>query len=119
MLDESGRLKGRKTQPTRNMAAGASTADAVVVLIDASKGVLSQPRRHACIASLLRMSYVLVAVNKMELIGGSIKLRNEWLARCRFSRSNEELYLAFVKSALVLFFLLRVLIVEARITSSG
>jgi len=51
-------------QYTRNMATGASTADAAVVLIDASKGVLIQSRRHAYIASLLRVRHVLVAVNK-------------------------------------------------------
>ena len=56
-------------QYTRNMATGASTADAAVVLIDASKGVLVQSRRHAYIASLLRVRHVLVAVNKMDLIG--------------------------------------------------
>jgi sulfate adenylyltransferase subunit 1 len=56
-------------QYTRNMATGASTADAAVVLIDAAKGVLVQSRRHAYIASLLRVKYVLVAVNKMDLIG--------------------------------------------------
>ncbi len=56
-------------QYTRNMATGASTADAAVVLIDAAKGVLIQSRRHAYIASLLRVRHVLVAVNKMDLIG--------------------------------------------------
>jgi sulfate adenylyltransferase large subunit len=56
-------------QYTRNMATGASTADAAVVLIDASKGVLLQSRRHAYIASLLRVRHVLVAVNKMDLSG--------------------------------------------------
>ena len=56
-------------QYTRNMATGASTADAAVVLIDASKGVLVQSRRHAYIASLLRVRHVLAAVNKMDLIG--------------------------------------------------
>jgi sulfate adenylyltransferase subunit 1 len=56
-------------QYTRNMATGASTADAAVVLVDASKGVLIQSRRHAFIASLLRVRHVLVAVNKMDLIG--------------------------------------------------
>jgi sulfate adenylyltransferase subunit 1 len=56
-------------QYTRNMATGASTADAAVVLIDASKGVLVQSRRHAYIASLLRVRHLLVAVNKMDLIG--------------------------------------------------
>ena len=56
-------------QYTRNMVTGASTADAAVVLIDASKGVLIQSRRHAYIASLLRVRHVIVAVNKMDLIG--------------------------------------------------
>ena len=56
-------------QYTRNMATGASTADAAIVLIDASNGVLIQSRRHAYIASLLRVRHVLVAVNKMDLIG--------------------------------------------------
>jgi sulfate adenylyltransferase large subunit len=56
-------------QYTRNMATGASTADAAVVLIDASKGVLLQSRRHAYIASQLRVRHLLVAVNKMDLVG--------------------------------------------------
>ncbi|MGA3130457.1 MAG: sulfate adenylyltransferase subunit CysN [Terracidiphilus sp.] len=56
-------------QYTRNMATGASTADATIVLIDASKGVQIQSRRHTYIASLLRVRHVLVAVNKMDLIG--------------------------------------------------
>ena len=55
-------------QYTRNMATGASTADVAVVLIDATKGVLVQSRRHAYIASLLRVRNVLVAVNKMDLV---------------------------------------------------
>ena len=55
-------------QYTRNMATGASTADAAIVLIDAAKGVQIQSRRHAYIASLLRVRHVLVAVNKMDLI---------------------------------------------------
>ncbi|MFP5204267.1 MAG: sulfate adenylyltransferase subunit CysN [Acidobacteriota bacterium] len=58
-------------QYTRNMATGASTAGATVVLIDATKGVLPQSRRHAYIASLLRVRHVLVAVNKMDLAGYS------------------------------------------------
>jgi sulfate adenylyltransferase subunit 1 len=56
-------------QYTRNMATGASTADASVVLIDAGKGVLVQSRRHAYIASLLRVRNIIVAVNKMDLTG--------------------------------------------------
>src|SRR5271170_4475387 len=56
-------------QYTRNMATGASTADAAVVLIDARKGVLPQSRRHAYIASLLGVRHILVAINKMDLVG--------------------------------------------------
>jgi sulfate adenylyltransferase subunit 1 len=56
-------------QYTRNMATGASTADAAVVLIDARKGVLIQSRRHAYIASLLGVRTIVVAVNKMDLVG--------------------------------------------------
>jgi bifunctional enzyme CysN/CysC/sulfate adenylyltransferase subunit 1 len=56
-------------QYTRNMATGASTADLAVILIDASKGLLPQTRRHAYIASLLGITHVLAAVNKMDLMG--------------------------------------------------
>jgi bifunctional enzyme CysN/CysC/sulfate adenylyltransferase subunit 1 len=56
-------------QYTRNMATGASTADLAVILVDASKGLLPQTRRHSHIASLLGISYVLAAVNKMDLVG--------------------------------------------------
>src|SRR5271170_5327691 len=55
-------------QYTRNMATGASTADAAVVLIDARKGLLPQSRRHAYIASLLGVRHILVAINKMDLV---------------------------------------------------
>jgi sulfate adenylyltransferase large subunit len=55
-------------QYTRNMATGASTADLAVILLDASKGILPQTRRHAFIASLLGIRNVLVAVNKMDLV---------------------------------------------------
>src|SRR3954468_18313755 len=58
-------------QYTRNMATGASTADAAVVLIDASKGVLPQSRRHAYIASLLGIRHVIAAINKMDLVAYS------------------------------------------------
>src|SRR5689334_14349741 len=56
-------------QYTRNMVTGASTAEAAVVLIDARKGLLPQSRRHIYLASLLGMSEIIVAVNKMDLIG--------------------------------------------------
>jgi sulfate adenylyltransferase large subunit len=54
-------------QYTRNMATGASTADLAVILLDATKGILAQTRRHAFIASLLGIRNVLAAVNKMDL----------------------------------------------------
>jgi len=56
-------------QYTRNMATGASTADLAVVLVDARKGVLTQTRRHSYICSLLGIRHVLLAVNKMDLVG--------------------------------------------------
>ena len=55
-------------QYTRNMVTGASTANLAVILIDARKGVLTQSRRHAYIARLLRIPHLLVAVNKMDLV---------------------------------------------------
>ena len=55
-------------QYTRNMATGASNADLAVLLVDARKGLLSQTRRHAIIASLLGIRYVVLAVNKMDLV---------------------------------------------------
>src|SRR5262249_17948802 len=55
-------------QFTRNMVTGASNADLAVLLVDARKGLLSQTRRHAIIASLLRIRYVVLAVNKMDLV---------------------------------------------------
>jgi len=56
-------------QYTRNMVTGASTADAAVILIDARKGVLTQTRRHSYLVSLLGIRHVVLAVNKMDLIG--------------------------------------------------
>jgi bifunctional enzyme CysN/CysC len=55
-------------QYTRNMATGASTADAAVVLVDARQGVLRQTRRHSIIASLLGIRHVILAVNKIDLV---------------------------------------------------
>ena len=56
-------------QYTRNMVTGASTADLAVILVDAKRGVQTQSRRHAFIASLLGIPHVVVAVNKMDLVG--------------------------------------------------
>ncbi len=58
-------------QYTRNMVTGASTADLAIVLVDARKGLLPQSRRHAYIASLLGLEHLVVAVNKMDLVGYS------------------------------------------------
>ena len=55
-------------QYTRNMVTGASTADLALILVDARKGVLEQSRRHAFIASLLRIPHLVVCVNKMDLV---------------------------------------------------
>ena len=55
-------------QYTRNMVTGASTADLSIVLVDARKGVSEQTRRHAYIASLLRIPHLVVCVNKMDLV---------------------------------------------------
>lgn len=55
-------------QYTRNMITGASNADAIIVLIDARQGVLEQTRRHSIIASILKVSHVIVAINKMDLV---------------------------------------------------
>jgi bifunctional enzyme CysN/CysC len=58
-------------QYTRNMATGASTADLAILLIDARKGVQVQTKRHSFIASMLGIKHVVVAINKMDLIGFS------------------------------------------------
>jgi sulfate adenylyltransferase large subunit len=71
-------------QYTRNMATGASTASLAVILLDGSKGVLPQTRRHTYIASLLGIPNVLVAVNKMDLVGYSeatfLRLQEDFLS---------------------------------------
>jgi sulfate adenylyltransferase large subunit len=58
-------------QYTRNMVTGASTADVAVILLDARKGVLEQSKRHAFISALLGIPKLVVAVNKMDLVGYS------------------------------------------------
>jgi len=58
-------------QYTRNMATGASTCQLAVILIDARRGVMTQTRRHSYIVSLLGIRHVVVAVNKMDLVGHS------------------------------------------------
>ncbi|GAB2921788.1 sulfate adenylyltransferase subunit 1 [Streptomyces mayteni] len=56
-------------QYTRNMVTGASTAELAIILVDARHGVVEQTRRHAAVAALLRVPHVVLAVNKMDLVG--------------------------------------------------
>jgi bifunctional enzyme CysN/CysC len=56
-------------QYTRNMVTGASTADLALVLVDARNGIVEQSRRHAFLASLLRVPHLVVCINKMDLVG--------------------------------------------------
>lgn len=65
------------TQYTRNMVTGASTADLAIILVDASKGILTQSRRHAFISSLLRIPHMVVAINKMDLVDYNEEVFNE------------------------------------------
>ncbi len=63
-------------QYTRNMVTGASNADLAIILIDARNGVVEQTRRHSIIASLLNIPHVVIAVNKMDLVGNSQDVYN-------------------------------------------
>ncbi len=69
-------------QYTRNMVTGASSANLSVILVDARLGVIEQSRRHTCIASLLRIPHLVVAVNKMDLVDWSeerfIEIRDQF-----------------------------------------
>src|SRR6202012_1659877 len=56
-------------QYTRNMATGASTAELAIILVDARKGILPQTRRHSFIVSMVGVKHVVLAVNKMDLVG--------------------------------------------------
>ena len=71
-------------QYTRNMATGASNCDLAVILVDARHGVLTQTKRHSFIVSLLGIRHVVVAVNKMDLVGWSedtfTRIRDEYLS---------------------------------------
>src|SRR5204863_8967364 len=58
-------------QYTRNMVTGASTADLAILLVDARKGILSQTRRHSLVCSLLGIRHMVLAVNKLDLVGYS------------------------------------------------
>ena len=61
-------------QYTRNTVTGCSTADVVVLLVDARNGVLEQTRRHLAVAALLRVPHVIVAVNKIDLVDFSAEV---------------------------------------------
>ena len=64
-------------QYTRNMVTGASTAELAVILVDATKGLLTQSKRHAFISSLLQIPHLIVAINKMDLVDYSQKRFDE------------------------------------------
>src|SRR5678816_2366151 len=64
-------------QYTRNMVTGASNANLAIILIDARNGVEEQTRRHSLIASLLGIPHVVVAINKMDLVGYSQDVFND------------------------------------------
>ena len=70
-------------QYTRNMVTGASTADAAIILIDARKGVLTQTRRHSYLVNLLGIRHVVLAINKMDLVGWSKEKYDQILAEYR------------------------------------
>jgi len=70
-------------QYTRNMATGASTADLAIILIDARKGILTQSRRHAYIASLLGTRHLVAAINKMDLVDFSEEVYRRLTAELR------------------------------------
>ncbi|WP_425954961.1 sulfate adenylyltransferase subunit 1 [Xylanimonas sp. McL0601] len=74
-------------QYTRNTVTGASTADVVVLLVDARKGLLEQTRRHLAVAALLRVPHVVVAVNKIDLVGWSAERFAEIVADLRAAAS--------------------------------
>ncbi|MDP9041871.1 MAG: GTP-binding protein, partial [Bacteroidota bacterium] len=63
-------------QYTRNMVTGASNAQLMIILVDARNGIVEQTRRHTIIASLLKMPYVVIAINKMDLVGYSQDVYN-------------------------------------------
>ncbi|MGE3142380.1 MAG: sulfate adenylyltransferase subunit CysN [Hyphomonadaceae bacterium] len=70
-------------QYTRNMVTGASTADLAVILVDARKGVLTQTRRHSYLVSLMGIRHVVLAINKMDLVGWSQEQFDTILAEYR------------------------------------
>lgn len=70
-------------QYTRNMVTGSTTADAVVVLVDARAGVVEQTRRHLAVVALLRVPHVVIAVNKIDLVDFSAEVFDDVSAQAR------------------------------------
>ena len=76
---------------TRNMVTGASTANAAIILVDARNSIIEQTKRHSYIASLLKINYVIVAVNKMDLVDFSEEVFNK--IKAEYSAIAEKLQL--------------------------
>ena len=70
-------------QYTRNMITGGSTANLAIILVDARKGVITQTRRHTFLVSLLGIKHIVLAVNKMDLVGFDQKVFNDIVAEYR------------------------------------
>ncbi|HZB92323.1 MAG TPA: sulfate adenylyltransferase subunit CysN [Stellaceae bacterium] len=70
-------------QYTRNMVTGASTADAAIILVDARNGILTQTRRHSYLVALLGIRHVVLAINKMDLVGFSAEVYEKIVADYR------------------------------------
>ena len=70
-------------QYTRNMITGGSTANLAIILVDARKGVITQTRRHTFLVSLLGIKHLVLAVNKMDLVGFDQKVFNDIVAEYR------------------------------------
>jgi sulfate adenylyltransferase large subunit len=83
-------------QYTRNMVTGASTAQVALILVDASRGVAEQTRRHLAIASLLRVPEVVVCLNKMDAVGYSQTVFSTWRAEIQKLAVALELSLHFI-----------------------
>jgi len=70
-------------QYTRNMVTGASTADVAIILVDIRKGILTQTKRHAFLASTMQINHIILAINKMDLIDYDFdtfeKIKNDFL----------------------------------------
>ncbi|OMF37937.1 hypothetical protein BK133_02825 [Paenibacillus sp. FSL H8-0548] len=73
---------------TRNMAVGASFADLAVILVDAKKGIITQTKRHTRICALMGIKHLVLAVNKMDLVGFDTKIFDE--IKQEFSRLTTE-----------------------------